>query len=213
MCLLRSLAKVDHFLPDLGFLGVLAPPPFFSAALTSLSQTSHTQRPVETVEQQTDVKTQSVLVVHNVYDLHCRAHLSVWCPSPRRTCGSLGRICRRTSSRPHGGAADRRCRSYTPYTASCTSGSHTPARCSCPSRMGGLKFTHMDLHAQKQTHVNKVWDVKMCMWHTHFPKPTSVFTQFKFSLALFSEQTHRGRWGLLADGLLWQTDSPSLLLL
>lgn len=74
MCLLRSLAKVDHFLPDFGFLGVLAPP-FFCIVFTSLSQTSHTQRPVETVEQQINVKTQSVLVVHDVYDLHCRARL------------------------------------------------------------------------------------------------------------------------------------------
>lgn len=74
MCLLRRLAKVDHFLPDLGFLGVLAPP-FLSIALTSLSQTSHTQRPAETVEQQINFKTQSVLVVHDVCELHWRARL------------------------------------------------------------------------------------------------------------------------------------------
>lgn len=38
----------DHFLADLDFLGVLAPP-FFLGVLKSLSQTSHTQRPGETV--------------------------------------------------------------------------------------------------------------------------------------------------------------------
>lgn len=74
MCLLRRLAKVDHFLPDLGFLGVLAPP-FFSIVFTSLSQTSHTQRPVETVEQQINVKTQSVLAVRGLYGLHGRVRL------------------------------------------------------------------------------------------------------------------------------------------
>lgn len=37
---------VDHFLADLDFFGVLAPP-FFLGVLKSLSQTSHTQRPEE----------------------------------------------------------------------------------------------------------------------------------------------------------------------
>lgn len=50
----QNLAKVlvinddvDHFLADLDFLGVLAPP-FFLGVVKSLSQTSHTQRPGET---------------------------------------------------------------------------------------------------------------------------------------------------------------------
>lgn len=37
---------VDHFLADLAFFGVLAPP-FFLGVLKSLSQTSHTHRPEE----------------------------------------------------------------------------------------------------------------------------------------------------------------------
>ena len=45
----------DHFLADLGFLGVLAPPVFLGVE-KSLSQTSHTQRPEEIKQNQVIIK-------------------------------------------------------------------------------------------------------------------------------------------------------------
>lgn len=71
MCLLRSQAQIDHFLPDLGFRAVLAPP-FFSTVLTSLSHTSHTQRPVEKVEQQVHFNTLSPVRDFHWPPLTCR---------------------------------------------------------------------------------------------------------------------------------------------
>lgn len=120
------------------------------------------------------------------------AHLTGWSPSPRRTCDSLGRTCRRTSSRPRGGAADTQCRSCTPYTASCRSGSHTPARCSCPSRMGGLKITQTDLHAQNAREQSTRNNVYVTHTHTdfklkHLPKH---FLQDLYSTWLYFPNTH-----------------------
>lgn len=66
-------------------------------------------------------------------------------------CGSLGHICHRTSSRPHDGAAGKRCMSYTPCTASGMSGSHSPVPDPCPNKTGGLKFMDKERHSKSKT--------------------------------------------------------------
>lgn len=157
---MKSPTKTDHFLMDLAFLGVLAAP--FSVVFTLLSQTWQTQRPVEIYE--LHITTQSIVIIPDVYDHHkpriISTYLWVWSPFPRRRCGTLGHICRKTSSHPHGEAADTQCRSYTPYIASCMFGWQTPVPHSCPSRMDDLKYIETILHAQKQIYINKVRDQK-----------------------------------------------------
>lgn len=128
---------------------------------------SQSRMPIKSVVPATEVFAY-LSASHTVSFYACPStHQWVWSPCPRRMCGNLGRICHRTSSRPRGGAAGTRCRSYTPYTASGTSGSHTPATCSCPSRTGDLKFMDTKTCAEKQTQSQRHAAAAATNTHTH----------------------------------------------